>query len=93
MDIIQVWIDHVESTDGKVNSIATDNELYNNRAISRLFDDNGVEHFVETAGEHTKLGIINRFHRTLRDLLNKMMTHDNSKKWVDYIGNVILSIL
>ena len=89
LDIIQVWIDHVESTDGKVNSIATDNELYNNRAISRLFDDNGVEHFVETAGEHTKLGIINRFHRTLRDLLNKMMTHDNSKKWIDYIGDVI----
>jgi len=34
---ILAWIDHVNDTWGKVKSITTDNELYNNRAIMKLF--------------------------------------------------------
>ena len=63
--MIDIWIDHVERTWGKIHSITTDNEFYNNREISSLFSDNDIEHYVETSGEHSKLGIINRFHRTL----------------------------
>ena len=85
IDKIEIWIDHVERTWGKIHSIATDNELYNNRRISNTFADNNIEHFVEESVIHSKLGIINRFHRTLRNLLNKYMIHLNTKRWIDLI--------
>ena len=89
IDKIDVWLDHVEETWGRVKSITTDNELYNNIAISRLFEDSDVEHFVEFAGTHIKLGIINRFHRTLRDMLAKVMIGKGEKSWVNVISDVI----
>ena len=57
---------------GKYISIATDNELYNNRRINNTFAYNNIEHFVEEGDILSKFGIINRFHRTLRNLLNKI---------------------
>jgi hypothetical protein len=68
-------LDQIELKHGKINSIATDNEFYNNREITRFLEEREIEHFVELAGIHSKLGIINRFHRTLRAMLNKVMTH------------------
>ena len=72
-----------------MKSVTTDNELYNNIKIAHLFEDNGVEQYVEVVGTHTKLGIINRFHRSLREMLNKRLVTYNSKRWVDYIDDVI----
>ena len=80
-NIIQVWIDHVEGTVGKIKSITTDNELYKNTRIEKLFRENEIEQFVEVSGDHSKLGIINRFHRTLRGLLSKMMLTRRSVNW------------
>ena len=65
-DKIEIWIDHVDRTWGKIRSIATDNELFHNRRTNQLFEDNDIEHYVEDSGIHSKLGVINRFHRTLR---------------------------
>ena len=68
LDKIEVWIDHVDEKWGTIKSIATDNEFYNNTRINDLFSNNRIRHYVEVAGTHSKLGIINRFHRTIRDL-------------------------
>ena len=54
-----------------------------------LFEDNDIEYFVEDSGVHSKLGIINRFHRTLRLLLDKFMLYLNTNRWIDVIGDVI----
>ena len=89
MERIEPWIDHVNSTWGPIKSITTDNELYNNRALSQLFVNYGIEHFVETSGVHSKLGIINRFHRTLRNILTKIMIHRKSHVWIDIIDDAI----
>ena len=88
-NIIQVWIDHVEGTVGKIKSITTDNELYKNNRIKKLFMENEIEQFVEVSGEHSKLGIINRFHRTLRDLLRRMMLTRRSLNWVNIVDDAI----
>ena len=60
-----------------------------NTRISHLFEENGVEQYVEVAGTYSKLGIINRFHRTLRDMLKKVMIVYDSKRWIDFIDGVI----
>ena len=38
---------------------------------------------------HSKLGIINRFHRTLRSGLNTLFVHNNTKRWIDNINKII----
>lgn len=85
------WLTYVKKTWGNVKTITTDNEFFRNRVISNFFTDNHVEHYVETSGEHSKLGLINRFHRTYRDLLNKMMTHNKSKRWIDFTKDAIIN--
>ena len=77
------------STWGKIRSIATDNELFHKWKINQLFEDNDIEHYVEDSGIHSKLGVINRFHRTLRLLLDKFMLYLNTNRWIDIIGYVI----
>ena len=47
---IEIWIDHVDRTWGKIRSVATDNELFHNNKINRLFEDNDIEHYVEDSG-------------------------------------------
>ena len=91
IDKIELWINKVETEVGKIHSIATDNEFYKNRRITRLFELYGIRHYVEIAHEHSKLGIINRFHRTFRDLLTKMMVHNRSDRWVDFVSDAIFN--
>jgi predicted GNAT family N-acyltransferase len=39
--------------------------------------------------EHRKLGIINRFHRTLKEKLLKLFIAENSTRWIDNIDKII----
>ena len=73
----------------EITNITTDNEFYNNREITNLFEENGIEHFVEDPNVHSKLSIINRFHRTLRGLLNKYFLAYNTDRWIDIIDDII----
>ena len=41
------------------------------------------------SGEHSKLGIINRFHRTLRELITKVLTHYQTNKWYRFIDRIL----
>ena len=40
-------------------------------------------------GVHSKLEIINSFHRTLGLLLDKFMIYLNTNRWIDIIGDVV----
>ena len=51
----------------------------------------GISYFSEVSGEQSKLGIINRFHRTLRDMLRKVLNHYGSHRWLDYAANVLFN--
>ena len=79
----------VEQLDENITNITTDNEFYNNIKIKNFFEDNDIEQYVEYPNVHSKLAIINRFHRTLRGLLNKYFISYDTDRWIDIIDDII----
>ena len=81
-----------------------DKFLHNALIVENLTMDSGSEftdkaniewfkkHNIETyfvVGDSHKLGIINRFHRTLKDKLTKYFLTYNTAKWIDFIDKII----
>ena len=85
--IFEAWLDLLAREGKEITSITTDNEFFNNNRIRTFFRNNGIQHYVERRGEHSKLGIINKFHRTIRDIMNKMMVGEGIDKWTDVVYN------
>jgi len=72
-----------------VNSIDGDkgSEFINKKFIKYL-DDNEIQHDFYKSDSH-KLGIINRFHRTLKNKLTKYMISKDTVKWIDVLDTII----
>jgi hypothetical protein len=73
----------------KINSITCDEgtEFKNNKFIAFCNDNNIILYFVK--GDSHKLGIINRFHRTIKEKLTKYFIASNSVRWIDVIDEII----
>ena len=62
--------------------------------MSDAFDDAIVEgqvyHFTAQEGDHHKMGMIERFNRTMKALLSKYFSAYNTKgKWIDVLPDII----
>ena len=62
--------------------------------MSDAFDDVLVEdkiiHFTAQEGDHHKMGMIERFNRTMKDLLSKYFVAYNTKgKWIDALPDIV----
>lgn len=73
----------------EINNITTDEgtEFYNNKFL-KFCEDNNITVFFAKGDSH-KLGIINRFHRTLKEKLLKYFTATDTLNWIDVIGEII----
>jgi len=94
----------LKTVGSNITTLTTDKELFkNNRIVEMLREhvmnniddytiDGNIEfirHFTETPNTHSRLAIINRFHRTLRDGLNTHFIHNNTKRWIDVIDKIM----
>jgi len=57
--------------------------------VKKWFEDNDIKVFYVKDDNHTKLSIINRFHRTLKDKLLKHFIANDTTKWIDVIDEII----
>jgi len=89
MNAIRQWMAEMTYLGNRVNSITTDNEFLRNKEITRYFATLSIRHFVEMAGDHSKLGIINRFHRTLRELITKVLEYHSSPHWLFFLEQIM----
>ena len=89
MNAIRQWMAEMNYLGHSVNSITTDNEFLRNKEITRYFASLSIRHFVEMAGDHSKLGIINRFHRTLRELIMKVLEYHSSHHWLYFLERIM----
>ncbi len=72
-----------------INTITMDSgsEFINAKAV-KWFEDNDITtHYV--VGDSHKLGIINRFHRTLKEKLLKHFLATDSTNWIDNIDQIV----
>ena len=61
---------------------------FTNKIIKKWFDDNDITTFFVVGDSH-KLGIINRFHRTLKGKINKWMTDTDDVRWTKVLSTII----
>lgn len=73
----------------EINSITTDEgKEFNNNEFLEYCQNEEIDVFFVKGDSH-KLGIVNRFHRTLKDKLLKHFTANDTVNWVDVIDKVI----
>jgi len=87
-DILTEFIKDANKKD-PVTNLTTDNELFNNRTITKLLKEHNIIHYVEQPYEHSKLAIINRFHRTLKSIFQKYFISQDTDRWIDIYDDVI----
>ena len=61
---------------------------FTSRESTKWFKENDIKTFFVVGDSH-KLGIVNRFHRTLKDKLNKYMLSHDSTRWINVIDKII----
>jgi hypothetical protein len=54
-----------------------------------LLKDKDIIHIVNDYGDHNSLGIIDRFSRTIKTMIAKYMTANETKKWIDVLPRLI----
>jgi hypothetical protein len=74
-----------------INAITCDEGTeFNNREFIKYCDENDIELYIVKNDSH-KLGIINRFHRTIKDKLTKYFIAKDTVKWIDIIDKIIFN--
>ena len=73
----------------EIDTITTDEGTeFTNAFFTDYCNENNIKTFFVKGDSH-KLGIVNRFHRTLKDKLLKYMTSQDTVRWIDVIDKII----
>jgi len=73
----------------EINSISTDEGTeFNNSQFKKFCSDNNISMYFIKDDSH-KLGIINRFHRTIKDKLTAHIIATDSLRWIDVIDQIV----
>lgn len=74
----------------KPDIITTDNgKEYTNKEIKDLLKHHNIEHRFVDVNQHSSLGVIDRFCRTLRSLINKYCTSHKTTRYIDVLPKLI----
>lgn len=83
LKMLNEWLKNVD-----IETITMDNgSEFTDKKIIKWFENNNITTFY-TSNSH-KLGIVNRFHRTLKEKLLKYFIANDNVKWVDVIDKII----
>jgi len=75
-----------------IHSITSDSgSEFTSKDSKEWFEKNNIKTYFWTGDSH-RLGIINRFHRTLKQKLLKYMISTDSTRWIDIMSNLILNL-
>lgn len=88
MDVILEAFQKMESKT-IINSVTCDNGTeFKNKIFQDYCEKENIQlYFVKSDGH--KLGIINRFHRTLKEKLTQYFTANDTVKWIDIIDDIV----
>jgi hypothetical protein len=60
-----------------------------NSTVQSIFLKYNIIHFTAEVGDHQKQGIVERFNKTLRGILSRIMASNENYNWVDVLPDVI----
>ena len=62
---------------------------FDNHSFKKIMKENGIDIQFVDVGDHKRLGIVDRFVRTLREKMNKYMAMFNTTKYIDVLPKLI----
>jgi hypothetical protein len=73
-----------------ITNITSDSgsEFRSNKIVTKWFSDNDITMYFVVGDSHV-LGIVNRFHRTLKEKLLKYFTANDTTTWIDVLDTII----
>ena len=73
-----------------MNVLTTDNgSEFTNKAMKKLLKDNDIEHYLNEPDDHSTMGMIERFNKTLKIKLEANSASKDSVNWVDYLDSIV----
>ena len=76
----------------QVNEIATDDGKEFLGSFSKLVKSNGITHNAHRSGEltsKTKMGVVERFNKTVRMILNRLWEKNGDHDWISHLAHII----
>lgn len=71
-------------------NLTTDNgKEFTASTFQKMLNEHNIKHWTHEPGNHNTLGLIERFNRTLRELLQTYLTKRRTKKWIDVLPKLI----
>ncbi|DAC81637.1 TPA_asm: integrase [Powellomyces chytrid fungus MELD virus 1] len=64
---------------------------YTNAVFRTLLDTQGIKHYTAAVGDHTKMGLVERFNRTLKSLIALYMTAFRTKNYIDALPDLVMN--
>jgi hypothetical protein len=55
----------------------------------KLIAENDIKHYLAEQGDHNKMGLIERFNRTIKSLISKYQTMYKTTKWIDALDDLV----
>ena len=62
---------------------------FDNHSFKKMMNERGIDIQFIDVGDHKRLGIVDRFVRTLREKINKYLTMFNTTKYIDVLPKII----
>ena len=71
-------------------SVTIDNGSEFKGKVKKFFNDEGIKIYIATPNENTKMRnmLVERYHRTFWEKLRKILTHEESLKWINYYEDI-----
>jgi hypothetical protein len=89
-EAMQKLIGQVMVKYGKFFTLETDNgKEFTNHSVQKLLEENKIAHRTGQEGEHRFTGIIERFNRTIKGMISKYMTENNTTNWFDILSTLV----
>lgn len=74
----------------RIENITSDNgNEFKNKSVRSIMKRRNITHWLNEPGDHNKMGIIERFHRTLRDRIRKINILNSDKVYIPYLDDLV----
>ena len=87
-EVLKSFEEVINETNPKIIQADQGSEFINN-SFKNLLKSKNIELQLIQVGDHNKLGIVNRFCRTIREMMNKYTTAYKTNKYIDVLQDLI----
>jgi len=76
--------------DSHMNVLTTDNgSEFTNKIIKKLLEDRKIEHYLNEPEDHSTMGMIERFNRTIKYKLELYFKSKDTVNWINQLDNIV----